>query len=242
MLRMGSVLPAALGVLLVSIAGVAPAGAAPVRYGLSQHGQPVGSAVCHVEEHNGGSTATALVRLTMDGLRYTLSTEVERDAQQQLNAATLSGTVNDDAVQMNLTNQPPTLTVQVRAGSGSTTNTLDGHARLVLLADFDPCALEQLLALEAAGGSRDLWAFVPHQNGSVEAVQISTLRDEAGVLDGKPVVVHHLQLTVAGASTELFTDEGGHLLQAELPQPGFAAVRESFTLTPPQKPAPPAGN
>jgi hypothetical protein len=55
------------------------------------------------------------------------------------------------------------------------------------------------------------------------------------------VVVHHLVATIAGAKTDLFSGPANQLLQAELPQQGFALVRKGFVLTPPAKPgAPPA--
>jgi hypothetical protein len=42
--------------------------------------------------------------------------------------------------------------------------------------------------------------------------------------------------TINGASTNLFAGPENQLLQAELPQPGFALVRKGFVLKPPAKP------
>jgi hypothetical protein len=70
---------------------------------------------------------------------------------------------------------------------------------------------------------------------------LATFADEQGTLDGKPIVVHHLVATIAGAPTDLFSGPENQLLQAELPHQGFALVRKNFVLTPPAKPgAPPA--
>jgi hypothetical protein len=108
------------------------------------------------------------------------------------------------------------------------------------LPDFDPGALETLLALAATQNNRDLWAILPKQAGSVEPVTLATYADEQGTLDGKPITVHHLIATIAGANTDLFSGPANQLLQAELPQAGFALVRNGFVLTPPAKPpAPP---
>jgi len=63
-------------------------------------------------------------------------------------------------------------------------------------------------------------------------VQLATYADQQGTLDGKPIVVHHLIATIAGADTDLFSGPENQLLQAELPQPGFALVRNGFVLTP----------
>ncbi|MGD0913098.1 MAG: hypothetical protein ABR928_14485 [Terracidiphilus sp.] len=88
--------------------------------------------------------------------------------------------------------------------------------------------------------NRDLWAILPKNTGSIEPVTLATYSDEKGTLDGKPVVVHHLVATIAGANTDLFSGPENQLLQAELPQAGFALVRKGFVLTPPAKPIVPA--
>jgi hypothetical protein len=41
--------------------------------------------------------------------------------------------------------------------------------------------------------------------------------------------------TIAGAPTDLFSGPENQLMQAELPQQGFAVVRKGFVLTPPTK-------
>jgi len=122
---------------------------------------------------------------------------------------------------------------------------LASHPAAVFLPDFDPGALDTLLALAATQNSRDLWAIIPKQTGAqagaIEPVQLVTYADEAGTLDGKPVTVHHLVATIGGAKTDLFSGPANQLLQAELPQVGFAVVRKGFVLTPPRKAgAPPA--
>jgi len=80
---------------------------------------------------------------------------------------------------------------------------------------------------------------------------LATYPDQEGTLNGKPIAVHHFVATIAGASTGLFSGDENQLLQAELPQQGFALVRKGFVLKPSAKPivpiagtaaAPPAAN
>jgi hypothetical protein len=52
--------------------------------------------------------------------------------------------------------------------------------------------------------------------------------------------VHHVVATISGANTDLFFGPESQLLQAELPQAGFALVRKGFVLKPPAKPIVPA--
>jgi hypothetical protein len=149
--------------------------------------------------------------------------------------------VNTSAV--NATGAPDSaqFLLNISANGRSSTTRLDAHPGAVFLPDFDPGALETLLTLAVTNNNRDLWAIIPKQSGSVAPIQLATYRDEQGSLDGKPIEVHHLVATIAGANTDLFSGPENQLLQAELPQQGFALVRKGFVLTPPAKPgAPPA--
>jgi hypothetical protein len=128
------------------------------------------------------------------------------------------------------------------ANGQSTTNRLPLHPNAVLLPDFDPGAFDTLLALAAAHNNAGIWAIIPKQAGSETPVTLATYADEQGTLDTKPIAVHHIVATIAGAKTDLFAGPQNQLLQAELPQQGFALVRKGFVLTPPAKAgAPPTG-
>lgn len=153
----------------------------------------------------------------------------------------LSAIVNGSAVNVTATPDSAQLLMNISANGHSSTTRLAAHRSAVFLPDFDPGALETLLAMAVTHNNRDVWAIIPKRAGSVEPVQFATYADQQGTLDGKPVTVHHLIATIAGNSTDLFSGPDNQLLQAELPKEGFALVRKGFVLTPPAKaPAPPA--
>jgi hypothetical protein len=157
----------------------------------------------------------------------------------------LSAAVNGTAVNVSAAPDEKPGSVQIvltTSANGKTTTTpLPAHAGSVFLPDFDPGAFETLLALAVERNSRDLWAIIPKRAGFIEPIRLATHADEQGTLDGQPIVVHHLVVTIAGSDTELFSGPENQLLQAELPEKGFALVRNGFLLTPPAKAgAPPA--
>jgi len=151
----------------------------------------------------------------------------------------LSAVVNNTAVNVIGAPDAAQLLLNISANGRSSTTRQDSHTAAVFLPDFDPGALETLLALAVTNNNRDLWAIIPKQAGSVAPIQLATYADEQGTLDGKAITVHHLVATIAGAHTDLFSGPENQLLQAELPQLGFALVRKSFVLTPPAKPIAP---
>ena len=220
----------------------APAWAASAQgadFIVSQHGQQVGTASFHLAAGSDGYQSESLVRVAMQGLDYALSKNEELTSANTLKRVQLSATVNNEAVNVTAKPDAAQLLMNISANGRSTTTRLAAHENAVFLPDFDPGALETLLALAVSHNNRDLWAILPKQAGSVAPVTVATYADEEGTLDGKSITVHHLVATIAGAKTELFAGPESQLLQAELPQEGFALVRKGFVLKPPARaPAP----
>jgi hypothetical protein len=229
---------------------VLSAGAQSASFIVAQHGKPVGTADITSSSTPKGYDTTSVVRVEMQGLNYNISKTERLTSDNHLRHVQLSATVNNSAVNITAAPDSAQLLVNVSANGRSSTTRLALHPAAVFLPDFDPGALDTLLALGVTHNNRDLWAIIPKQSpgpdgsqqaASIVPIQLATYADEQGTLDGKPIAVHHLVATIAGATTELFSGPENQLLQAELSQQGFAVVRKGFVLTPPTKPgAPPA--
>lgn len=176
----------------------------------------------------------------MQGLDYSLSKTERLTHAKQLRHVLLSGVVNKSAVTVTAAADAAQFLVNISANGRRSTIRLPAHPGAVFLPDFDPGALETLLALAVNRNNRGLWAILPKKSGSqiasIEPVQLATYPDMHGTLNGAPITVHHLIATIAGGQTNLFSGPKNQLLQAELPQEGFALVRKSFVLTPPARP------
>ena len=212
-----------LTLVLVSAGALGQSGS----FSVSQNGKPVGTAMFNlVPNQSGGFDSTSSVRVNMQGLNYAFSKTEVLSVSMDLVHVQLSATVNGSAVNS--------------ANGRRSTRQLAGHQQTAFLPDFDPGGLQSLLILGSKSNNRDLWAIIPKQAGSVESVQLAIYPDEEGTLNGSPVTVHHVVATIAGAITDLFSGPKNELLQAELPQDGFALVQNGFVLKPPTKaPAPP---
>jgi hypothetical protein len=230
--------------LFALIAAAVPS-AAPAQSGsfqVAQHGHAVGTASFRFTATPHGYDSTSLVRVDLQGLDYALSKNEQLSSANQLEHALLSATVNGEAVNVVAAPDSAQFLLNISAGGKSSTTRLAAHPGAVFLPDFDPGALETLLALAVTQNNRDLWAILPKNTGSIEPVQLATYADQEGTLAGKPITVHHLVATIAGANTDLFSGPENQLLQAELPQEGFALIRNGFVLKPPAKPiVPPEG-
>jgi hypothetical protein len=209
-------------------------------FAVSQNGTSVGTASFNFVSEPTGYDSTSIVRIDMQGMSYQLSKTEQLSPSNGLLHVQVSAIINSSAVNVVAKRDAAQFLLNISANGRASTSRLDSHNLAVFLPDFDPGALETLLSMAAGSNNRDLWAIIPKQTGSIEPVQLATYPDEQGTLDGKPVTVHHLVATIAGSSTDLFAGPENQLLQAELPQQGFALVRNGFVLTPPTRPlAPP---
>ncbi|MGB8259308.1 MAG: hypothetical protein WCE75_03110 [Terracidiphilus sp.] len=208
---------------------------------VAQHGKAVGTASFLFTSTPDGYDSTSLVRVAMQGLDYSLSKDERLSAANHLRHVELSAVVNHAAVHVVAAPDAVQILLNTSANGRASTTRLAAHPAAVFLPDFDPGALETLLALAVAQNNRDLWAILPKGAGSIVPVVLATYADEQGTLDGKPIVVHHLVANMGTATTDLFSGPINQLLQAELPQRGFSLVRKGFVLKPPASPgAPPA--
>ena len=208
---------------------------------IAQHGHTVGTASFQFTATPSGYNSTALVKVAMQGLDYALSKTEQLSMSNQLEHVQASAAVNGQAVSVVAAPDSAQFLLNISANGKSTTTRLAKHAATVFLADFDPGALQTLLTLAAVHNDRGLWVILPIKAGSIEPVQLATYPDQQGTLDGHPILVHHMVATIAGGSTDLFSGPENQLLQAELPQEGFALIRKNFVLTPPAKPIVPPG-
>ena len=209
-------------------------------FDVALRGKAVGTASFQIAPAENGLLSTSTIRVSTQGLEYAFSKSEHLSAAHHLRRVELNAAVNGSAVHLAAELSGSELLLTTSANGRTTTGKLAAHAGSVFLPDFDPGALQTLLTLATARNNSGIWAVIPRQAGSVADVKIATYPDEKGTLDGQPIAVHHLVATSAGADTHLFAGPTNQLLQAELPQAGFALVRKGFVLTPPAKaPAPP---
>lgn len=210
------------------------------HFEIALNGHTVGTASFDFRGTPGGYDSSSVARVTMQGLDYNFSKNEQLTAANHLKHVLLSATVNGSAVNVVGTPDSAQILLNISADGKSSTSRLAAHPAAVFLPDFDPGALETLLALAVTQNNSDLWAILPKNAGSVEPVQLATYADQQGTLDGKAIAVHHLVATITGTQTDLFSGPDNQLLQAELSQQGFALVRKGFVLKPPAKPIVPA--
>ena len=212
-------------------------------YTVSQLGHNVGTASFRFISTPEGIESSSTVRTSTNGLEYAFSKTEQLSQANELRRVQLSATVNGSAVNVTGAPEGGQFVLNISANGRTSTARLTAQPATVFLPDFDPGALQTLVNLAAAHNNRGLYAIFPKQSGNqpatINAVQLATYPDEQGTLNGRPITVHHLVATMAQTSTDLFTGPDNQLLQAELPQDGFALTDSGFVLKPSAKAGPP---
>src|ERR1035437_8523195 len=171
--------------LAAFLAIVPAASAQSASFIVSQHGIAVGKASFSFTASPSGYDSTALVIINMKGLDYTLSKTERLSPANHLRHVPLSAAVNGSAVNVSAAPEPksgqsPVLLLDISANGSASTTRLPARSAAVFLPDFDPGALETLLAVAVASNNRDLWAIIPKKEGSIVPIQLATYADEKG--------------------------------------------------------------
>lgn len=228
---------------LLIVLGSPAVPAQTAQFIVALRGQQVGQAVYRITARGSVLHSQSTVQLSSTGVDYSLSKNEELSQTHQFQSADLNAVVNGTAVHLVTSAAQSGVEMKVSANGQSSSAQLAAHPNTVLVPDFDPGGLQTLITLATRGDHAPLWLLIPRQAGVVDPVTVTTQTDEHGTLDGRPIVVHHLTATCDHASTELFTDDHYRLVQAELPQAGFALVLQNFQLMPPaHAPAAPPAN
>jgi hypothetical protein len=133
---------------------------------IAQHGKAVGDATVTFKANPKGYDTTSVVRVAMQGLNYSLSKTEELTSANRLRHVQLSATVNNSAVNVSATPDAAQILLNVSANGRSTTARLAAHPTAVFLPDFDPGALDTLLAVAVTQNNRGMWAILPKPSGT----------------------------------------------------------------------------
>jgi hypothetical protein len=158
----------------------------------------------------------------------------------------LTGFTQNSVTQM-LTSFSPdkvrkTITIdQHQGGVGIGSRTLEApKPDFALAPDYDPSAIQLLLTTSIAHPHADFiyLLLIPASGTGPKALNnflYVTLKETgagAGTLDGKPVTLKHFAVGYHSGKADLYTDEAGTLMQADMGTLAASYVRAKFVLTP----------
>ena len=156
----------------------------------------------------------------------------------------LSGYTQNAANQMITAYQPSKLRDSITVSQNQGGVSGDGHTLpmpgpdFLVAPDYDPGTLQILLTTSLAHPHKDskYTLLVPGNGNSPKSsntliyIAIHTAPDATGTLDGKPVTLKHYQVSYLKGSADLYTDDTGRLMEADMGPLGSTFVRAKFAL------------
>jgi len=156
----------------------------------------------------------------------------------------LSGYTQNAANQMITAYQPDKLRDSITVSQNQGGVSGDGRTlampgpNFLVAPDYDPGTLQILLTTSLAHPHKDskYTLLVPGNGASPKSsntliyIAIHTAPDATGTLDGKPVTLKHYQVSYLKGSADLYTDDTGRLMEADMGPLGSTFVRAKFAL------------
>ena len=220
--------------------------AGSTHFQIYQGDKVIGSADATIQPTSAGYVVTSQGYMKLAKFTYNFTNNQQTDGNLNLISGQLSGTVNGSPVTFT-THADSTgrqFQLGINAQGKQTSNTVDRHQHMVLLADLDPAAY-LILTQVAKQNPPTSWILIPKEQGIVVPSNYTANPSVRGRLNGTQIDVQHTTVTVSeqnGITVELYTaHDGQQLLEADLPEQNFFVVHAGFQLIDRPEVKPPKG-
>jgi hypothetical protein len=221
------------------------------HYAISENGKQLGEAQFSVSPIAGGATLTSSGQMKLDKFSYSFNSQATVDAGGNLVRDQLTGSVHGSKasgnnIQFDTASDATgrNFKMTINADGKLTSNTVDRHQNTVLVPDLDPAAYS-LMAHLCLRKPDTAWVIIPKQDGILVPALYEPEPDLQGMMNGQPVTVHHVAAALSMQNSivvELFFEDNGTLLEADLNAQNLHVIADGFKLKDHPKPvAPPAG-
>jgi hypothetical protein len=218
------------------------------HYAIEQNGKMLGEAQYSVASIPGGFTITSTGHMSLAKFSYSFHNVDTLDSSLNLVRDALTGSVDGakasgSNIAVNTASDATgrTLAIDVTADGKQTTNSVDRHRNTVLAPDLDPGAY-MLMARLAVEQPQTAWVLIPKENGLLVPAAYDPKDDVRGVLNGVNIDVKHATAVLSDQNSitlELYYEQDGTLLEADLNAQNLDVVRDGFKLAEHPAPEPP---
>jgi hypothetical protein len=241
-MRLGKVLALILAAVAATGFAQKPLPTESASFTIAQGQKNVGKTSYSIENNGGRYTIRSHGNIDISQLNYAFSNTATVTQKLNIAAEQLSGKVNGAAATFSVTPDPArsAFRLNISANGQVTNNSVQRNAYTIFFPDFDASAYVVLLSIAEANPNAPFWALIPKQNGILSPVQFVPDADAKGTLNNQALQVKHHLLTIGSVTSDVYSGADGQLLEVDIPEQGFAIIRDGFALEAPQKaPAPP---
>ncbi len=206
----------------------------PARFLLESGGKQIGKADYQFTPAKNGFRVKAHYSFTTGDSTIECTREAELGPDYDLKSDSLDIGVNGVKQSVLITADARTgkLSYQGMAGGIALTNTFDLHSATVVLNNFDPSGVQELVYLDATHSqpNHNYWALLAQGKGVQLPVEFTPAQEGQGTLNSVPVELKHWHLKIGGAPADIWADAGNNLMAFAFPAQRVAYQRSGFIL------------
>jgi fermentation-respiration switch protein FrsA (DUF1100 family) len=119
------------------------------------------------------------------------------------------------------------------SGPQQFSNTFDLHPGTVLLNNFDPSGVQNLILMQGEQQipNMNYWVVLEQGKGILAPAVLAEAPPTEGALKGESVALHHWVLTISGLQSEIWANTANELMEFDVPAQGLAYTRKGFSLS-----------
>jgi len=206
----------------------------PARFLLESGGKQIGKADYQFSPAKSGFRVKAHYSFATGDSAIECTREAELGPDYELKSDSVDIGVNGAKQTVLITADARTgkVNYQGMAGGIPLTNTFDLHSATVVLNNFDPSGVQELVYLDSKHSqpNRSYWVLLAQGKGMQLPVELTPAEDGQGTLNGAPVELKHWHLKIGGALGDIWADAGNNLMEFAVPIQRVAYRRSGFVL------------
>jgi alpha-beta hydrolase superfamily lysophospholipase len=219
---------------------------APAKFVLELQGRNIGTADYTFQPSSDGWKLTAHYQFTVPvAVSATRQAAFRKDWEPLAESTGVDVAQTKQSLALTPNKDRTSLNFHAVAGGQDVRKDFPLQPHTVVLANFDPSALQVLLNMHAANpaGGGKYQCFIPSGTGTMLACTLTPSADASAMLNGKPIPLKHWSLALASTTMDVYATADGELMDASVKAQSLDYRRDGLEMhTPPQAAAvPPAG-
>jgi dienelactone hydrolase len=222
-------------VVSVGCAAAQSHAADPARFTLEANGRQIGSAEYQVTPASDSFHLQASYSFDTNGVPVKATRDASFDASYGLQTDRLAihASATDEDVSVIVDADRKKFQYKLKSSVQDIEQTMDLHPGTVILNNFDPSGVQQLVWLAAKHPvpSGEYWALLAQGKGVYIPIKLTSAEAREGTLNGEKLTLKHWKLEISDVDTEIWADQQNQLMQFSVSAQDVSYRREGFQRT-----------
>lgn len=223
---------AIVGLALAAIA--ANAQSAPAKFSLTLNGKKIGTAMYQFKQEKNGIRVTANYLFSIGATDSDCFRIGDLGPDYAVKSDTLTSRVNGVSQQVKFTanRKSKKFDYSLTLSGQQIENSFDLHSRAVVLNNFDPSGVQELIDMAATqqSSTENYWALLAQGRGIEVPITLEPAAAGGGSLNGANLALKHWKLTIGAVEMDIWADQRNELMEVTVSSQSLTYKREGFAI------------